>query len=72
MIEFLMQEIMIYIVRHGQTDWNVVGRYQGRKDIELNQKGKEQARKIKEQLKDVDYDLIFLIILQISIMERIY
>ena len=50
---------MIYIVRHGQTDWNVVGRYQGRKDIELNQKGKEQARKIKEQLKDVDYDLIF-------------
>ena len=50
---------MIYIVRHGQTDWNVVGRYQGRKDIELNQKGIEQARKIKEQLKDVDFDLIF-------------
>ena len=27
---------MIYIVRHGQTDWNVEGRYQGRKDVELN------------------------------------
>ena len=32
---------MIYIVRHGQTDWNLEGRYAGRKDVELNDKGFE-------------------------------
>lgn len=30
---------MIYIVRHGQTDYNVNGRYGGRIDVPLNEKG---------------------------------
>ena len=30
---------MIYIVRHGQTNYNVEGRYGGRIDILLNEKG---------------------------------
>lgn len=29
---------MIYLIRHRETDWNVVGRYQGRIDIERNEK----------------------------------
>lgn len=49
---------MIYIVRHGETDWNVEGRYQGRQDTELNEKGRSQAREIKEKLKDVKFDKI--------------
>lgn len=28
---------MIYIVRHGQTNWNLEKRNQGKKDIELNE-----------------------------------
>lgn len=50
---------MIYIVRHGQTDWNVEGRYQGRLDIELNAKGIEQAERIKEKLDGVKFDKVF-------------
>ena len=49
---------MIYIVRHGQTDWNLEGRYQGRIDIELNNKGEEQAKKISEKLKNVKFDKV--------------
>ena len=47
---------MIYIVRHGQTDWNTIGRIQGWQDIELNGRGIEQARIIREKLKDVEFD----------------
>lgn len=50
---------MIYIVRHGQTDWDVEGRYQGRLDIELNAKGVEQAERIKEKLNEVRFDKVF-------------
>ncbi|MDO5557105.1 MAG: histidine phosphatase family protein [Clostridia bacterium] len=50
---------MIYIVRHGQTNWNLEGRYQGRIDIELNEKGIGQAEKIREELKDIKFDKIF-------------
>jgi broad specificity phosphatase PhoE len=33
----------IYLLRHGETAWNVAGRYQGRKDSVLTRRGKEQA-----------------------------
>lgn len=50
---------MIYIVRHGQTDWNLEGRYQGRKDVNLNEEGVLQAVKLKEELKNVKFDKVF-------------
>lgn len=48
----------IYVVRHGQTDWNVAGKCQGRTDIELNSTGIEQAKNTKEQLTNYNIDLI--------------
>ncbi len=47
----------IYVVRHGETDWNKEGRRQGSRDIPLNEKGIEQAYILKEKLKDMKFDL---------------
>ena len=49
---------MIYIVRHGQTDWNVEGRYQGRLDIDINEKGIEQAKIMRDELLNVKFDKV--------------
>lgn len=48
----------LYIVRHGETEWNVTKRFQGRTDIPLNEKGREEARKTAEGIKDFMIDLV--------------
>ncbi len=49
----------LYIVRHGETDWNVEGRYAGQIDVPLNQNGIKQAEKIKEKLKDISFEKVY-------------
>jgi broad specificity phosphatase PhoE len=35
---------VLYLARHGETDWNLEGRWQGHTDVALNAAGREQAR----------------------------
>jgi len=48
---YSMNSTKLFLIRHGQTDWNLEGKVQGHTDIPLNTKGKEQAQKVAEFLK---------------------
>ncbi len=46
-------------MRHGQTEWNRLRRYQGQTDIELNETGIEQAQKAAERLSNEKIDSVY-------------
>lgn len=48
----------LVLVRHGETEWNRVGRVQGRSDIPLNDTGREQARETGRRLADGAFDAV--------------
>lgn len=57
----------IYVVRHGETDYNVKKVFQGHIDIPLNENGKKQAQETAEKFKNIDVDMILVSPLQRTI-----
>lgn len=51
--------LKIYITRHGETQWNRECKMQGWKDSNLTQKGIDNAIKLGESLKDIDFHHIY-------------
>ena len=48
-----------FVVRHGETDWNKLGRFQGHTDISLNDRGLSQARETAVASEDWGYTAIY-------------
>ena len=51
--------MILYLMRHGQTDWNAKGKVQGWQDPPLNAFGLEQARLAAEKLKKEEIEIIY-------------
>ena len=51
--------MVIYVIRHGETDWNTKHWLQGTTDIPLNRNGIEVAEITSEALKGIPFDVIF-------------
>ena len=49
----------IYLVRHGETEWNKIRRFQGRSNLPLNHEGKKQARALALALKNTSLMAIY-------------
>ena len=49
----------LYLVRHGETEWNVQGRIQGHTDVELSDWGRQQAQAMAQRLSGVTFDVAY-------------
>lgn len=49
----------VYLVRHGETDWNTQKRLQGHTDIPLNEQGKLQAYQLREKFIGIDFVQVY-------------
>lgn len=49
----------VIFIRHGQTEWNVTGRYQGQSDVKLTEEGKKQAEKLADNFPVAKVDAIY-------------
>ena len=51
--------MQVYLIRHGETDWNLEGRCQGISDTPLNETGRSQARAIAGRLCGIRFEAFY-------------
>ncbi|WP_194192574.1 histidine phosphatase family protein [Clostridium chrysemydis] len=49
----------IYLTRHGQTEWNIEKRLQGRGNSSLTKDGIDRAKELRERIKEIELDVIY-------------
>lgn len=49
----------ILLARHGESDWNHSGRWQGHADRPLTERGREQARELADRLAELELDAVY-------------
>ncbi len=49
----------IYLIRHGETDWNKNHRFQGQTDIKLNETGRDQAIKLRPLMQQLQIESVY-------------
>lgn len=50
---------MLYIMRHGKTEWNILHKLQGRTDIPLCEEGRQMAVRAREEYRSVHFDVCY-------------
>ena len=53
------ETLKLYIVRHGETEWNVIKRFQGQLNTSLTEKGMEKLRETGKKLENVLFDEVY-------------
>lgn len=51
----VLQELTLYLFRHGETEWSASGQHTGKTDIPLTEKGREQARLLRDAVGHLDF-----------------
>lgn len=49
----------LVLVRHGESEWNALGKWQGWQDIPLTEKGRQEAKTAASVLRDIKFDIAF-------------
>ena len=53
------ETLKLYIVRHGETEWNVIKRFQGQLNTPLTEKGIEKLKETGKKLEDVIFEEVY-------------
>ena len=48
----------LYVIRHGQTDWNIQKKLLSTTDVPLNSTGVEQCKEAEKLVRNLNYDLV--------------
>ena len=49
----------LILVRHGQSEWNILGQWTGLTDVDITKIGEEEATKAGQAINDINIDYAF-------------